>query len=890
MVKQKTILIFLVSLLGFSGSSVRAAEIPSAGLCPEMATVAYSTYDERFFLVWKERRCSDPSNSCDNDKNRPPASSASDCGQCATGNCGYSGCGKDYGLCGNGDLKGQFLNREGNPVGQPFVIAGDPPFALDHKHPWLHQEYPFVSYNSQRNEFLVAWQEMPVDAIDEKGGARNCDRSGGICCYDIAARRVTANGSLGQTVKLSSADDCQWVPQIAYDSINDKYLVIWHDHRHRGTATEKEIYGQLLRYSPAGELELQGSNFSVTRETSGYQEYSSIVFNSTLNKYFAVWGDKREGKYNIYGQFVNPDGTFDGPNKHIFGSGDSFNHEKPSVAFLPQDDVYIISWTAKDSAGNSKPMAKLLDQQGRVVRELALGENFQSYFAITRTDCQPLTNACLIAWAGGNKLKYAIFNNKTKEVEKTAEVVSIGWMQYLRAAHNNSTTSPKYLIAYNYGLPSHLYYNTVNDPLLPGATATPTPSQKPTPTVSPTVSPPEGPPIGGIGACHWVPSFISEAGMINWGYETSLGRGVFWRELEPSPDQFDFRTLNSFINSFSGTGAKIWLAIQTSDSDLYNQRKAPLWLDSLGAKWFACQKSRDIGIFAPWDEVYLWRLRNLLERVNGHIQSQSAEYKKTIGGIIMNSGGFYGEMQLWSGNDCQIKDRLKEDLASRIGGSVDEQKFNEEYYKAISKLVEIYMSALADMPVAIQLGYNTLFIKPGGSQKRVDEAVVEDKVSQYGRRLILKWNGLDPTNVGDSQDDIRERQNSYYRDLFLRFKDQTQVGYEAGHPELYQNPVWSGNWDENRFRNVFSWALSSKASFVCFQPSSDPKRDILTAVQQIPGWTSFDQALEANLGNLPTVTPAPVNLKQVISRYGQTNGVDQNGDGLVNGLDFSARL
>ncbi|MFH1601441.1 MAG: beta-galactosidase [Candidatus Shapirobacteria bacterium] len=348
----------------------------------------------------------------------------------------------------------------------------------------------------------------------------------------------------------------------------------------------------------------------------------------------------------------------------------------------------------------------------------------------------------------------------------------------------------------------------------------------------------------GIGICHSAASLDEQ---FSWSYEA--GPSVQWKYLEPSAGVYNFSALDELIRSYQGRGVKIWLSLQT----VAGNHAAPAWLESMGARWFKIVRSdgRDHGLLAPWDQVYLERLAIFLNAVNEHLESQSSAYQQTIGGIMMMSGGMYGEMQLWSGGAEGI-------LISSLGLNPDNLNqvytFRAAYYNSVLNLVDLYLETFKRWPVALQLGYNSLFIHPETRALiSLDQAVVEKKVPEYGARLFLKYNGLDPTNVGDGLDSARQKIANYYRDLFSKWSSQAQVGFEIGHPWLFANPpdqasFLGGNysWVVDRFTNIFEIAKAAKVSFVCFQT------EMISGLRSVPGWQKFDEDLRAV--PLPTTT------------------------------------
>ena len=340
-----------------------------------------------------------------------------------------------------------------------------------------------------------------------------------------------------------------------------------------------------------------------------------------------------------------------------------------------------------------------------------------------------------------------------------------------------------------------------------------------TPPALTTMSVSSTPDICGVGVCHYVPPNSYEA----WGYETTTA--VHGRTIEPEQGVFDFVPLDTYVRERQSIGVPLWLALQTVGKDAYGRPKAPDWLMAQGAIWHACSSTNREGMIAPWDAAYLEWLPTFLRAVNDHIAAQDAAYREAVAGIVIMSGGMYGEMQLSS---CSMYDKLK----TYYG--LSDAAFNSQYEAGIKQVVDIYAAAFPSLPLILQAGYSATT-----AQGVVERAVIEYAVTTYPGRVLLKWNGLDPGAPG----------NSYYSSLFAGYADRgVRVGFEAGHPEAYKT---GGQYDTSKFQQVFDVALASKASFMCYQG------ELLDAFYQVPGWQDFDAALKANCVQpvTPTVTP-----------------------------------
>ncbi|MBN1975968.1 MAG: hypothetical protein JW918_01085 [Anaerolineae bacterium] len=129
------------------------------------------------------------------------------------------------------------------------------------------QMRPAVAYSTDSNQYLVVWNDK-----------RNNGEDG-----EVYGQRVWWPGLLlGHNFGITSASLSQTYPAVAYNHRYHEYLAVWADERN-GNA---DIYGQ--RYDRDG-IPL-GSNF-VIRQEAGDQLYPDVAYNSIDNEYLVVWSD-----------------------------------------------------------------------------------------------------------------------------------------------------------------------------------------------------------------------------------------------------------------------------------------------------------------------------------------------------------------------------------------------------------------------------------------------------------------------------------------------------------------------------------------------------------------------------------------------------------------------
>jgi hypothetical protein len=371
-----------------------------------------------------------------------------------------------------------------------------------------------------------------------------------------------------------------------------------------------------------------------------------------------------------------------------------------------------------------------------------------------------------------------------------------------------------------------LYLNSVFAEPLP--TATPTPSRTPTPTRGPTATPTATPTrqqaaaCAGIGGAHWAPNPSSLPAGVDWSYDTTTP--VHWRTIEPVAGSYDWTSLDKLVNLYAGSGKSLWLSIQTVGANVGGLHKSPPWLETLGAVFHegTCTGSND-GMFAPWDAIYLARLAILMEALADHIDAQGAAYQAAIGGIVMMSGGMYGETQLSScGMEAELESHYGYNLA----------QLNTAMISGGEDVIDIYHTAFPDTPLMLQVG-----------RIAIDDDLMDYAAGVIGTNLYVKWAGLDPDIVGDGKDSVRADNNQDYRDLYAAHCSGIACGYELGHPWLQGTSVIT-------WTNVFTWANDGVASFLGIQSDT-----YLNRASNISGFAALDAALEGGAAPTPTSTP-----------------------------------
>jgi len=273
------------------------------------ASIAFDPVNDRYLVVWSERR-------------RP------DCGS---------------------DIFGQLLGPDGSRIGGVFRISRSRKY----------EGSPAVAFNTTSEQYLVVWQRTHHGVENTRD-------------FSIYGQRVKANGLLaGGNLRISYGNYWEWHPSVTYNSTTNQYLVVWSEERPEWSEGEAcphgpfYIYGQRIRANgelAGGEIQISGGNAKPGLETG------EVTYNSVNSQYLVVWEDYRRstGYPDVYGQRLRANGTKVGWNSLISGASTHASREDPTVTHNPISNQYLVVWTTRGPAEVSGIRGQRLKANGRL--------------------------------------------------------------------------------------------------------------------------------------------------------------------------------------------------------------------------------------------------------------------------------------------------------------------------------------------------------------------------------------------------------------------------------------------------------------------------------------------------------------------------------------------
>jgi hypothetical protein len=157
---------------------------------------------------------------------------------------------------------------------------------------WLDNENkstasnPFVTVDSVSvpRKFLVAWEDNR-DGANTKIYGQLVNSGGGLYNTNKIISFSDTNGDGAQDANV--ANSRQTKPVISFDSVNQRYFVMWQDGRNGTVSLENlDIFGQYLDL----EGSLRGGNYAIAT-ASGSQIAPTLTYNSASNQFLSLWKD-----------------------------------------------------------------------------------------------------------------------------------------------------------------------------------------------------------------------------------------------------------------------------------------------------------------------------------------------------------------------------------------------------------------------------------------------------------------------------------------------------------------------------------------------------------------------------------------------------------------------
>ncbi len=219
---------------------------------------------------------------------------------------------------------------------------------------------PAVAYNSTDNEYLVVWT-----------AATGCPSPPVNTCFtEVHGQRInaTTGAELGTddfqiSDRNSRRTNAAQNPAVAYNSIDNEYLVVWSGDPGVLTGLEEEIFGQRIDAATGAEIgtnDFRISDMGPDGDDFWKAGFPAVTYNRVSNEYLVVWnGDDPANSdssfVQIYGQRINANtGDEVGTNDFLISGVKEppwFNYPV-AVAHDYIRNEYLVVWPSRPGSGN----------------------------------------------------------------------------------------------------------------------------------------------------------------------------------------------------------------------------------------------------------------------------------------------------------------------------------------------------------------------------------------------------------------------------------------------------------------------------------------------------------------------------------------------------------
>ncbi|HEX8772064.1 MAG TPA: hypothetical protein VF735_00575 [Pyrinomonadaceae bacterium] len=249
---------------------------------------------------------------------------------------------------------------------------------------------PKVVYNPTSHEYLVVWHGQAApdspDSVLEIHGQR-LSRTGDEVGKDFRISTTTDLGKImGSFVRASAHADLAW------NSTDNQYLVVWDAMGQPEELIRTEIYGQLLDASGTS----LGKNFRISNTNDQGAEFNAnapaVAYNSTNNQYLVVWSGpfKQKSQNEVWAQAVSASGAQVGKGTGDFtisqvstNIGADRDASAPKVAYNSSSNEYLVVFQANAVAGVDNAQAN--EVFGQRINAATLAETGSNDFRISNT-------------------------------------------------------------------------------------------------------------------------------------------------------------------------------------------------------------------------------------------------------------------------------------------------------------------------------------------------------------------------------------------------------------------------------------------------------------------------------------------------------------------------
>jgi len=229
---------------------------------------------------------------------------------------------------------------------------------------------------------------------------------------DLYGRIVDSKGqSVSNDIAISSLPKGQGFGSAAFDPASGRYLVVWTDWR-KAVSVDSDIYGRFVNSDGT----IDGEEFVISAKRRVSQKFPAVAFDPFHRRFLIVWSDDREKKVKkVYGRFISPNGKLLGVEFRAAGEGGK--QDGASLTFDSVRKRFLVVWRESETGRTPEKMGEAI--YGAVIDTETgpLGQRFQIAYekegclppSLYAASYSPKDDLFLVSWtSGGNSDEHGL--------------------------------------------------------------------------------------------------------------------------------------------------------------------------------------------------------------------------------------------------------------------------------------------------------------------------------------------------------------------------------------------------------------------------------------------------------------------------------------------------
>jgi hypothetical protein len=251
----------------------------------------------------------------------------------------------------------------------------------------------FTGAGNQGTDLTGAGSDVAFDSINNRFLVVWNDEVGQYT--NLYAQLINSDGSPYGTRITISLRDHSTNPQVDFDSKNGRFLIVWRDY-FIDTFEFIDVFGHFVNADGS----LYGNIFAISpTDHQHFWGLPKVKFDSIKNRFLVIWQDGNAyPPYNVYGQLVSDTGVLQGGMIQFTNFGMDYHLSYPDIEFDSVNGRFLITWA---NQYDGYVYGRLLNTDGsNYGSEITIGYYGLGSVYLSTLSCDSVNGRFLQFWTG----------------------------------------------------------------------------------------------------------------------------------------------------------------------------------------------------------------------------------------------------------------------------------------------------------------------------------------------------------------------------------------------------------------------------------------------------------------------------------------------------------